>query len=173
MKSKKVTNLLVGSLVVLMFVLAFSDYSAYAVYLILIFPPATFYALFNNVVKGRQSLRWRQVKGTVLRSEVKTSSGSGTSFIPIMEYEYKVLNKSYVNNTISYKPKMRTASGFSRVLQKYPVGHEVDVYYNPGNPKQSVLERGASKASNLAMFGFFLFSCILVYLFWSKGTFPV
>ena len=75
-----------------------------------------------------------------------------------IEYRYSVDGRSYVGNRVSYrwndKPSSRTSDKgyYERVLEKYPVGKNVTVHYNPNDPDEAVLETNPSWVACLILF---------------------
>ncbi len=59
---------------------------------------------------------------------------------PHVEYEYSVENKQYRGKRISLA-EIISGSEIEAVLERYPVGAVVTVYYDPNNPNNSLLER--------------------------------
>lgn len=97
------------------------------------------------------------VGGKILNSERRGSSKSSAHDI---EYQYVVNGYTFVSDTVSYKA---SGSNYSRrTVRKYPVGKEVTVYYDPSNPRYSVLELGELEARVFlqAIFGAIFALCV-------------
>jgi hypothetical protein len=101
-------------------------------------------------VKGRESLNWQITDGTILTSDViKEMNNSGDHNYSMLYraevcYSYKILNEKFVSNKISFMPNFSTSSSklaYKRTL-KYAANSKVQVYYNPTNPEEAVLEPG-------------------------------
>ena len=64
---------------------------------------------------------------------------------PMVVYEYEVNGTKYISNRVRVQdasgPTMGGALYANPLLQRYPKGTTVTVYYNPQNPKESALER--------------------------------
>lgn len=90
-------------------------------------------------VLADQSLRWLKVKGAVI--EGLSFSMSGTLDF---SYQYSVNGRVYSGKrpffANSYKKLGRDKT--NELINKYPEGQEIEVYYNPSKPKMSVLEPG-------------------------------
>jgi hypothetical protein len=56
---------------------------------------------------------------------------------PIIGYEFAVAGKTFRGNRVKdgFTPKVKPT------LTKYPVGAEVEVFYDPANPADAILER--------------------------------
>lgn len=95
-------------------------------------------------VKGAQS--WSTTIGRVTRSDVRAQkrrdmdNRERTQSIPAVEYEYTVNGKRFTGARISLAETI-PESEIESILNRYPLGKEVTVYYNPANPRQAVLER--------------------------------
>jgi hypothetical protein len=99
---------------------------------------------------------WEITSGRVLKSyvDVRESSHmdannvmqSSTSYDPKVLYEYDVDGKTFQGQTIRVGDSFfRVSAGGSseaqKVVDRYPEGSEVYVYYNPDNPAESALEK--------------------------------
>lgn len=99
----------------------------------------------------RQASRWPSTRGKVVTNmieSIKNRPGDpGYNFhdtevtnLPLVEYEYHVGGKQYRGKRITIGEK---TSGYEieEILDRYPVGTEVTVYYDPADPQKAVLER--------------------------------
>jgi hypothetical protein len=113
--------------------------------------------------KAKRTSNWQATYGTILLSEIKKSTGSsfktGTNqsnynysniYTPEICYSYNVLSQEYNSNKIGVFGSLGTSSSVRafNITKKYPVNSRVTVYYNPDNPKDSVLEQGV-KSENI------------------------
>lgn len=119
--------------------------------------------------KGTLSSDWPFVVGQIIESRISTSStrnasGSVTSsnhsisHKPVIVYQYVVDGKKIINNTI----KFGGVGGSNRQLSsqyvnQYPLGHQVNVYYSPNHPDNSVLVQGVAKTNIWAIVGSLVF----------------
>lgn len=95
---------------------------------------------------NRASLSWVETMGRVVKSRVEVSGGDYVSVMPRVVYEYEVNGQNYKSELIRAGDKfLRIQTGGSRtaydIVDKYPEGSAVTVYYNPQNPSEAVLER--------------------------------
>lgn len=104
------------------------------------------------------SRAWPTVSGRVLNSSLIRTARRGTSgggsYVPMIVYEYQVDGKVYRSNRYSFGSQIGTGfSGIaSRVVDQYPEGATIDVYYNPDNPSEAVLKRSSGGSwGNLLM----------------------
>ena len=106
---------------------------------------AVWYYAFCLKQLVQKSFSWPSTKGKILRSKV--AEGGKNSFgtkVAKIKYTYNVVGRSYTSNRICIGGDLYNSltpeKAYDRA-QRYSEGSEVDVYYNPYNPKQAVLER--------------------------------
>lgn len=108
------------------------------------------YYLYKNNQKSmsqrQASQNWASASGKILMSSVQTShSGTGGSSIhPVIVYQYEVNGKTYQSQTVRVGDKflkVNLPSQAHATVDKYPIGKEVTVYYDPTNPAESGLEK--------------------------------
>jgi hypothetical protein len=99
----------------------------------------------------REARRWPETTGKVIASRVqslrKTSAGPsfGPSDMeltnqPFVQYEYKVGRRTYRCSRVSVAEQVDGAE-LRAILERYPVGKAVTVYYDPARPERALLER--------------------------------
>jgi uncharacterized protein DUF3592 len=107
---------------------------------------------------------WPSVSGKVTYATVETRrsrssrSGSTTSHYPKVVYEYMANGQRFQSSQIAFGSEVGYGN-YNRVLQKvasYPINSMVQVYYNPGNPAEAVLEKTAPSSK------IFLFVAVLI-----------
>ena len=90
------------------------------------------------------SQTWPAVKGKVVKSRVEVSGTEYTTVSPHIVYKYAIGGNEYQSQQVRIGDQVLTLYS-SRdcydLVELYPVGTEVDVYYDPRNPAQSALER--------------------------------
>jgi hypothetical protein len=87
---------------------------------------------------------WASTTGKVLTSRVEVSGGDHTSVSPRIVFQYTVYRKEYTNSQIKAGDIHMSVYGSRKaydIVDKYPVGAEVTVFYDPEHPEQSALER--------------------------------
>lgn len=111
--------------------------------------------VLRNGARVRASRNWDSTTGRVLYSGIGSrrstgSSGStSTTYYPQVAYEYEVRGQRYQSQRLSFGTvgygSHRTAE--TKAAQ-YIVGAPVEVFFDPANPDQAVLERrsGTNKA---------------------------
>ena len=105
--------------------------------------------------------KWPSTMGTIQSSYIdwRSSSDSGTTAYPVIQYSYQVGGQAYQSNKLAPGPEIG-GTGANKVVARYPAGAQVMVFYNPQNPAEAVLER---KAPALWLFWLLLvvFDCAL------------
>ena len=88
---------------------------------------------------------WPGTMGTVLMSSVQSKhTGKSTSIYPVVVYQFEVNGKTYQSQTIKAGEQffnVRVMGQAQETVNRYPIGAQVMVYYNPANPQESALER--------------------------------
>ena len=96
---------------------------------------------------SRASHDWPSVRGVVVSSnlEARRRSGAGkrTKFQLEVSYEYAVDGEVFRSGTVRFDQDRLSTQRKSDLLRTVPVGQRVDVYYNPENPGESVLQPGS------------------------------
>jgi hypothetical protein len=101
----------------------------------------------RNAAKGIASRGWTQTSGTILRTFVlvETDPEGSKGFTPSIEFEYVVEGNRYKGSRLRYgqvgSSKRELAE---RTIAAYPLGTSVPVFFDPRNPKDSVLLCGTS-----------------------------
>lgn len=142
-----------------------------------IFLLATALLIQRNTLAAR---RWPKTMGTVTRSEVhafelarnrsRTSVSYGpstsTSYMPVVEFDYKVAGSSYTSRTMRLDTEVAGSRDYAQKLaDKYPVGRLVPVTYDPADPSRAALEVG-----NTIVWLLLALSIVLALLtVWSTG----
>lgn len=97
--------------------------------------------------RARRMNAWRSVRGTVTGSAVVadgTFDDGSTAYRPRIRYKYVVAEQEYSGQRRSL---INVGVGFflrgaaQRIVDRYPVGSEVIVFYDPANPGEAILER--------------------------------
>lgn len=92
-----------------------------------------------------------ETPGRFLQVRVRRdSSGSGEHY-PDVLYEYFVDGKSIWGWRLSYEDEPRPEAYWKERLARYAVGGTVPVYYNPAEPKDSIVEKKRDSLYRVAM----------------------
>ena len=91
--------------------------------------------------KGRQ-LAVHDGNGDLLQrlSRRRGSKGSSVAY-PVVQYSYQVMGQMLQGRGVIPGPETG-GSWAHKVVERYPAGAQVMVYYDPNNPSDAVLERG-------------------------------
>jgi hypothetical protein len=100
------------------------------------------------------SRSWPRTVGTVVSAEVKRTVTNGipvnsVSYEPYVKYTYSVRGQQYAHDklTAAVTPGIREPAGAGAIVAKYPIGHQVTVFYNPADPGDAVLVAGGSSGN--------------------------
>ncbi len=138
-----------------------------------------FYMLWIGVSARSRSSRsrhWPQVRGKIvashMKSEIKSvAQGSQISYVPVIRYEYHVEGRPYASSRLNFSVVQGISEDWARgIADRYPVGKEVVVYYDPKKPSESVLEHlSISLRLHLAVFVFVVGLLGFIYLMSDGG----
>lgn len=93
---------------------------------------------------ARESSSWPSTSGVVIHSDVETSRGNkGTTYQAEIMYDYEVDGSTYSSNRVGYGDYgSSNPSPARQMVNRYPKGKSVTVYYQEEDPEQSCLEPG-------------------------------
>src|ERR1700749_2064082 len=116
-----------------------------------------FGGLVYNLVRSRQRMQaarnWDRIEGVITASEVEQPASHVSDDLddatPIIRYHYRAGGQDIEGDhgQIGGLP-LTTRVLAGRLIARYPVGAHVDVYVDPGNPSNALLEPSA--ADNIA-----------------------
>lgn len=109
----------------------------------------------RQYMRAQKSNSWPYVMGEVVYSDVeRRSDEDGTTYSAEVEYEFTVADRLLSGNLVKFgETSSSNSSHARRIVNRYPVGSEVRVFYDPNDPYLSVLEPGVH-ASTYFMPGF-------------------
>ena len=95
---------------------------------------------WSIIARGRRTLRWPSVAGTISQC----TAGDSDS-LPRIEFSYTIAGRDYrceheFASGISPSPELTT-----RYTSKFPVGTTVTVHYDPARPEHALLEPGLAR----------------------------
>lgn len=116
---------------------------------------------FQGMQLAEESAAWPSVEGEVDRTWIETErredpdGDTETYYEPFVRYSYQVEGVSYTADRIDFGAKRSygSRSSANNYLNDYPVGKQVEVFYNPDNPNQAVLVREARGATGSIIAG--------------------
>ncbi len=93
-----------------------------------------------------RSRGWAATSGTIVSSTVTQFTGkTGTTYRPMVMYGYSVGAVRYSSNRISFRAIVSSDHDAAlKAAAAYKPGSAVRVFYDPQDPEQAVLERGAN-----------------------------
>ncbi len=96
---------------------------------------------FVDVLReGAESAHWPSTQGTVLRSDLLSNEDG---YWPVVTYQYEVDVVLYQGTGIRvFGAPSGSYEEAQRIMNQYPVGARVSVYYDPARPRRAVLEPG-------------------------------
>ena len=114
--------------------------------LLLVVGVAGFGGLRVGKARIKAVAQWPSVSGQIVKSEVSTATvktGRVTRTQPIAEtrYSYSVEGKTYESEFRRVVPmlQMKAEGTPEEIVSRYPVGRNVEVYYNPRDPRDALL----------------------------------
>lgn len=109
----------------------------------------------NNIYRAYKTSNWPSVQGHITSSEITSHSSTYTDtatnsvrneivYNAQINYDYVINGITYSNDEVKVGGTIgtNTTAWAREVLNKYPQEKSVNVYYNPEDPYQSVLEKG-------------------------------
>jgi len=115
----------------------------------------------------RQAASWQSAPGKVIESQISDSIPDSTirnelfENMPRVRYAFAADGRNFVGERISFGDDTGGANT-QATLARYPVGREVTVYFNPGDPEDCVLEREAPKGLLGGCLGIAAFAIVAV-----------
>ena len=95
-------------------------------------------------ILSKGTTNWKITEGEIISSKMQEMLDEGAMYRAIIQYKYTIEEKEYFSNRIFYGNNIGKNLPFSvkTLVNKYVKEGKVLVYYNPNNPKRSVLETG-------------------------------
>jgi len=108
-----------------------------------------------RLYKFSTSKTWLSTTGEIISSEMETKRGGrgrSVTYHAALVYDYSVEGTKYSGSRICFGDYGSSNPNHARqILNRYPAGKQVNVYYNPSKPEDSVLERRLSWTVYLAL----------------------
>ena len=99
--------------------------------------------------KARQSESWPSTEGEIAYSAIlyqtgttATSNGVAT-YKADVAYRYKVIGANYSSSKVAFIDLASSSGRAQSIVQRYPDKSKVEVYYNPADPSEAILEPGS------------------------------
>ena len=100
--------------------------------------------------KARQSESWPATEGeiahsaTIYQTDSTATSNGVSTFKADIAYRYKVNGANYSSSKVALLDLASSSSGRAQsIVQRYPDKSKVQVYYNPADPSEAILEPGS------------------------------
>ena len=97
----------------------------------------------------RAILRWPRAPGQILRSTYQAHDGSAridgididsTQFTPVITYRYTVAGHTHAGTQLARTAPRGDANTIKQIIDRYPDGSQVQVFYSPRDPATAYLE---------------------------------
>jgi Protein of unknown function (DUF3592) len=144
--------------------------------------PVVFFAVFGSVLalfalalqkQARLAKKWPVVTGTIKMSDIEQYRAASTGMArgPLMyqrqvSYAYRFNNVAYSNVTATFATGINSTSGWlvRKFTTAYQNGASVNVYVNPANPSEAVLNPRAGLVCAILWLGAFAFGSAAYYI---------
>jgi len=121
----------------------------------------TLYLLFKLI----KIFFYKKAEGTIVKSEVKKINNqiSYDYYYPLIEYEYEVNGKRYRSDRIFLTKLESDYNTIKKIVDKFPVGKKITIYYNPFKPEDSLLKRNYHTGMFIQTLVFFGMLSVFLY----------
>ena len=132
---------------------------------------AAIYGVIKVRKKGIESKKWPTVEGKIVSSRVAREEDSdGVSYGADISYSYNIEGSEYTSRTFHVGDFIIIGSGglkgsVERKVAKYPMWKTVEVFYNPDDRAQAVLEPGVPTIIEIIAF---IMLCLSVVFFFAS-----
>ena len=99
-----------------------------------------------DYVEGNLTKNYESTSGKITESSTELDiTSKHHNFTPKLKYRYSVNGKEYQSDRISYPNPSSMLDKFAdEYVAKYPVGADVDVYYDSKDPNHACLHKGVN-----------------------------
>jgi Protein of unknown function (DUF3592) len=94
---------------------------------------------FRQGLRADASKKWPTASGTVTASALEKSPGHRWRYRAALQYSYRVAGKDYQSTRIFWGGNEGRERHMASVVDTYPAGGKVRVFYDPKNPAEAVL----------------------------------
>lgn len=94
--------------------------------------------------KNAQAAAWPETLGEITHSAVAVDQSGDVRHEADIRYSYMVEGRPHSSGQFSFVVRDMTDARERRLVEAFPVGRKVRVYYDPSNPATAVLERQPS-----------------------------
>lgn len=102
---------------------------------------------------GTESRSWPTVPGEIVESRLKEDTDPDSiRWSPQLSFRYEVGARSLTSSRIAASLFYEGREGAQAIVDRYPVGRQVEVHYDPAAPEVAVLETGTSPTASIFRF---------------------
>ncbi len=138
-----------------------------AFFLIFLFGLLFFCVGLKNLLVARSAGDWASARATIVECRIEEAERYAEKDIVYslaVEYRFKFQNKDYFGSRV----RLAETADFwgyatKRDADKYAVGKEVIVYFDPANPRDCLLERELSESNRTAVMGGLIFMIVALF----------
>lgn len=113
-----------------------------AAFIFVIGGPISGFFLGRIFLEARSSSTWPSVLGTITRAQVGETEVQ--RYFADVTYSYRIRGTEFTGSRIRASDgEYSVRDGAVQAIGELQVGQQVNVYYNPADPRQSVLQAGA------------------------------
>lgn len=121
--------------------------------------------ILRDAARQLLAFSYAETAGTVEATEIEVDSdGEGNSYKPRVRFVYQVAGSSYRGENYRHGGFSLGRKHAQSVLDHYPKGAKVRVFYRPSNPADAVLERGIAASDLFAALFMAPFNAVAVGL---------
>jgi len=125
---------------------------------------------------------WQEVEAKVIAAEVerivrRDEESRTVTFLPRVSYAYTVDEQEFQGDQIGFgKFEFSAAKKAKAIVENYPLGENVKVFYNPLDPQEAVLERTIFRPFSYMISGIIFILVMLamigMLIFWWSSANP-
>jgi hypothetical protein len=127
---------------------------------------------FRNKQKAKASETWPSTSGRIISTDIRVDEYDDDDdsfkvrYVPVVQYEYQVGEENFEGKRIAFGSDLTFVSRgkAQQFLEKYPQDQEVDVFYNPEKPKESVLAQKMRSMTAALIVGIVLIALMICFL---------
>jgi hypothetical protein len=108
--------------------------------------------------RARQSESWPSTEGeiahsaTLYQTDTTATSNGVATYKADIAYRYKVRGANYSSSKVALLDLASSSGRAQSMVERYPDKSKVQVYYNPADPSEAVLEPGSTGGINFLYF---------------------
>lgn len=132
--------------------------------------------IFKDTDRKIDQQGWVEHPATIVSSRVDIDSSTNEPYVPQITYTYDYLGQTYTSTTITdNEPATRDYADAQAYILAYPAGSATNVFVNPNDPSDAILNAGSLDALGSAAFGAIFLSMftgipllIIIGMWWPK-----